>query len=581
MDRVGSYRVDRGYRMVNNISTKLIALVIFMAILICGFGGYAIYSLAEVEEKVDHIANIETPISQGVARVVEYQLQQELALHVTISISGQGRSSLGETYLEKYFDFSKKVDEELVTIDGLIDQAMVADDEDHSNFEELRDMLRAIRQDREVIADTANRVIAQYRALVKAAGARIPRLSTLGSPMEEIEKAQAVVMVKIDDLLHSVAMITSESVAKIQQTEAAVMLHLMIAAILGVALALVIGIALALQIRARLLAAVSTVDQFAAGDMTVDIGATKSTDEIGKVLGAMSTMQTNLVDILGTIRNVANGVSTGSNELRQTARQVSDGVNDQASSIQETSAAMEEMTAGIRQNAKNAEETEKVSERMSTEANHCAEAMSATAAAMKDISDKILVVEEITRKIELLALNASVEAARAGEHGRGFAVVASEVSRLAEISKQAASEIQDASADGREAAENTNRLLTNLLPEITRVKDLVQGISAASDEQSVGADEINVAIHRLNTVVQQNAAAAQQMASTAASIANQGGELQRSMTQFKLDGDEDGGSARDDVAMIAASRRIADDASDQSDDPSLDDAITSGNFGKY
>ena len=93
MDRVGSYRVDRGYRMVNNISTKLIALVIFMAILICGFGGYAIYSLAEVEEKVDHIANIETPISQGVARVVEYQLQQELALHVTISISGQGRES--------------------------------------------------------------------------------------------------------------------------------------------------------------------------------------------------------------------------------------------------------------------------------------------------------------------------------------------------------------------------------------------------------------------------------------------------------------------------------------------------------
>ena len=155
------------------------------------------------------------------------------------------------------------------------------------------------------------------------------------------------------------------------------------------------------------------------------------------------------------------------------------------------------------------------------------------------------------------------------------------MSRLAEISKQAASEIKDASADGREAAENTNRLLTNLLPEITRVKDLVQGIGAASDEQSVGADEINVAIHRLNTVVQQNAAAAQQMASTAASIANQGGELQRSMTQFKLDGDEDGGSARDDVAMIAASRRIADDASDQSDDPSLDDAITSGNFGKY
>ena len=81
---------------------------------------------------------------------------------------------------------------------------------------------------------------------MKAAGARIPRLSTLGSPME-IEKAQAVLMVKIDDLLHNVAAITKESVAKIQQTEAAVMLHLIIAAILGVSLALLIGIALALR----------------------------------------------------------------------------------------------------------------------------------------------------------------------------------------------------------------------------------------------------------------------------------------------------------------------------------------------
>jgi methyl-accepting chemotaxis protein len=118
------------------------------------------------------------------------------------------------------------------------------------------------------------------------------------------------------------------------------------------------------------------------------------------------------------------------------------------------------------------------------------------------------------------------------------------------------------------------------LPEITRVKDLVQGISAASDEQSVGADEINVAIHRLNSVVQQNAAAAQQMAATSASIAGQGTDLQKSMAQFKLE--QAGGSDVAPVAPRKKSKAPAKSVDDEDeDDRETDDAITSGNFGKY
>lgn len=568
--------------MLSNISTKLIALVVFMTAALFAFAGYTIFSLSKVAKQVDQIASTETPIAQSAYRVVEAQLQQELALHVAIAVSGQGRGDLGEGYISKFETYSSEVETELANIEAVIDSAMETPADRLALYEELKGNLREIRQMRDEVEVVAGRVITQYRALVKAAGARIPRLSTLGPKMEEIEKIQARLTVSIDDLVHKVNEMTTDSVTDIQASEQQVMQSLIIAAVLIGAISLIIGIILALRIRSRLANAVSTVDRFAMGDMTVSITDGAGKDEVGKVLGAMAHMQQNLIDILGTIRNVGNGITTGSNELRQTAQQVSDGVNDQASSIQETSAAMEEMTAGIRQNAKNAEETEKVSERMATEAGRCADAMTQTAAAMKDISDKILVVEEITRKIELLALNASVEAARAGEHGRGFAVVASEVSRLAEISKQAASEIQDASADGREAAENTNRLLSDLLPEITRVKDLVQGISAASDEQSVGADEINVAIHRLNTVVQQNATAAQQMAATSGSIAGQGTELQKSITRFKLDASAGGTRENDEEA--AGRRPVRSSARREKaaeDEPELDDAITSGNFGRY
>jgi methyl-accepting chemotaxis protein len=189
---------------------------------------------------------------------------------------------------------------------------------------------------------------------------------------------------------------------------------------------------------------------------------------------------------------------------------------------------------------------------------------------MKDIADKSMAVEEITRKIELLALNASVEAARAGEHGKGFAVVASEVSKLAELSKQAASAIQQSSVEGKDTAENTNRMLTMLLPEIEKAKDLIQGISVASEEQATGTQQVNVAVRRLDDVTQLNASAATEMAATANALAKHASDLKKAISWFQAN---DGRSKGNPTAKF--------DDSLSSHEKNIHQSMDSGNLGKY
>ncbi len=196
---------------------------------------------------------------------------------------------------------------------------------------------------------------------------------------------------------------------------------------------------------------------------------------------------------------------------------------------------MEEMGANIRQNADNAVSTEKIATKSAMDAQESGLAVAETVTAMREISEQIMIIEDIARQTNLLSLNATIEAARAGEHGKGFAVVAQEVRGLATRSRTAAAEINQLAGSSVAMAENAGEMLKKLVPDIQKTAELVQEISAACREQDSGAEQINQAIQQLDQVIQQNASASEEIAATSEELATQAEYLRMTIAFFKTD----------------------------------------------
>ncbi len=273
-------------------------------------------------------------------------------------------------------------------------------------------------------------------------------------------------------------------------------------------------------------------EEMAGGNMTVIV---KERSERDKLMRALNAMIANLNEIVINVKHVSGSVASGSQQLSASSEEMSQGAAEQASAAEQVSSSMEQMASNIRQNADNALETEKIALKSAEDAREGGKAVADTVIAMKDIAEKISIIEEIARQTDLLALNAAIEAARAGEHGKGFAVVASEVRKLSERSQKSAAEIGKLSDSSVEIAEKAGGLLAKIVPDIQKTAELVQEISAASNEQNNAAEQINKAIRQLDEVIQQNASATEEMSSTSQELADQAEQLREAIAFFAVD----------------------------------------------
>jgi methyl-accepting chemotaxis protein len=311
----------------------------------------------------------------------------------------------------------------------------------------------------------------------------------------------------------------------------------MVAALLLVVISVVLGLGMAFfttrSITRPIGEAVMVANHLADNDLTPEVNAV-SKDETGQLLAAMKRMVDNLSGVILEVRSAADSLSSASEEVSATAQSVSQASTEQAASVEETSASMEEMGASITQNSENAKVTDGMAGEAASNAAEGGSAVDKTVQAMKDIADKIGIIDDIAYQTNLLALNAAIEAARAGEHGKGFAVVAAEVRKLAERSQVAAQEIGELASGSVALAERAGQLLGEIVPGVRKTSDLVQEIAAASEEQNAGVSQINTAMSQLSQATQQNASASEELAATSEELSSQAEQLQQTMSVFKL-----------------------------------------------
>ena len=314
------------------------------------------------------------------------------------------------------------------------------------------------------------------------------------------------------------------------------------------------------------------LEQVAKGKLNTQLNeaSLKRKDEVGHISRSIMTLKTELMEIIGNIKDQGKALSDSSvylsekaetsadhiGQVERAVEEIAQGATGQAEETQKATEnviimgnmieettdeidAMNENAKLIKQLGQTAIDTLKdlqtINQRTKESIDIIYEQTNTTNSSAQKIKEATALITDIAEETNLLSLNASIEAARAGEQGRGFAVVAAQIQKLAEQSNESARQIEEIItsllADSEKAVDTmeevkdimgqqndnvmkTDEQVNQVLGQVDQAIEAIGRVAVKTEKLNEARINVTDTVQNLTAVAQENAASTQQSAAS-------------------------------------------------------------------